>query len=147
MNRTMITATNTLAQLQKQMDSISHNVANVDTNGYKRRETTFNDLVVQEFHNQPQEQLEQNRLTRYNIRQGTGAKIAQYQLVLAQGALKTTDRGLDTAFAKEGQFYTVLAQGEDGTSNVRYTRDGAFYLSPVSENGNDACHRQRRFRS
>ncbi|MBT2756664.1 flagellar hook-basal body protein [Mesobacillus foraminis] len=133
MNRTMITATNTLAQLQKQMDSISHNIANANTNGYKSRETTFSDLVVQEFRNQPQDQLEENRLTPYNIRQGTGAKIAQSQLVLTQGALKTTDRGLDTAFTKEGQFYTILAQGEDGSSSVSYTRDGAFYLTPVSE--------------
>ncbi|WP_369385749.1 flagellar basal body protein [Mesobacillus boroniphilus] len=31
MNRTMITSTNTLSQLQKQMDMISHNLANIDT--------------------------------------------------------------------------------------------------------------------
>ena len=103
MNRTMITATNTLSQLQKQMDIISHNLANTDTAGYKRREATFTDLLVQEYRNQPNNALEQNRMTPFNIRQGTGAKLGQTHLILSQGSLKTTDRALDTAFTTEGQ--------------------------------------------
>ncbi|CAM4044858.1 flagellar hook-basal body protein [Mesobacillus zeae] len=134
MNRTMITATNTLSQLQKQMDIISNNIANIDTNGYKRRDSTFTDLVAQEFRNQPHDRLEQNRLTPFNIRQGTGAKIAQSQIVLSQGSLKTTERSLDTAFTAEGQMFRVLAQNSDGSSAVRLTRNGAFYLSPLSDN-------------
>lgn len=133
MNRTMITATNTLAQLQKQMDMIGHNLANVDTAGYKRREASFTDLLVQEYRNQPNNALEQNRMTPFNIRQGNGAKLGQAQLVLSQGSLKTTDRSLDTAFSAEGQFYRVMVQNEDGSSAVRLTRNGALYLSPLSE--------------
>ena len=53
MNKTMITATNTLSQLQKQLDVISHNMANVDTTGYKRSEATFTDLLVKQINNQP----------------------------------------------------------------------------------------------
>ena len=45
--------------------------------------------------------------------------------------LITTGRPLDTAFTKEAQLYRVLVQ-KDGNSEVQYTRDGAFYLSPVS---------------
>lgn len=133
MNRTMITATNTLAQLQKHMDMIGHNLANVDTAGYKRREASFTDLLVQEYRNQPNNALEQNRMTPFNIRQGNGAKLGQAQLVLAQGSLKTTDRSLDTAFSAEGQFYRVMVQNEDGSSVVHLTRNGALYLSPLSE--------------
>src|SRR5690606_36609516 len=44
-----------------------------------------------------------------------------------------TERPLDTAFTKEGQLYKVLVQNEDGAS-VQYTRNGAFYLSPIGEN-------------
>ncbi|MEY8754860.1 hypothetical protein AB9M93_10190 [Peribacillus frigoritolerans] len=40
---------------------------------------------------------EKGRLTAPGIRQGTGAMISQSQLVLSQGALKTTDRNLDAA--------------------------------------------------
>ncbi len=131
MNRTMITATNTLSQLQKQMDIISNNMANVDTNGYKRREATFTDLLFQEFNNQERANKEVNRLTPNGIRQGTGAKLGQAQLVMTQGALKQTDRSLDTAFTKEGQLFKVLVQ-TNGVNEVQYTRNGALYLSPLS---------------
>jgi flagellar basal-body rod protein FlgG len=135
MNRTMITATNTLSQLQKQMDMIGHNLANVDTAGYKRREASFTDLLVQEYRNQPNNGLEpQNRVTPFNIRQGNGARLGQVQLILSQGSLKTTVRALDSAFTAEGQFYRVMVQNEDGSSSLRLTRNGALYLSPVSDN-------------
>lgn len=133
MNRTMITATNTLSQLQKQMDIVSHNMANIDTTGYKRREANFTELLFQQFNNQRNPYVETNRLTPNGIRQGVGAKLAQSQIVMTQGSIKQTDRPLDLAFTTEGQYFKVLEQGEDG-SKVRYTRDGAFYLTPLSEN-------------
>lgn len=131
----MFTATNTLSQLQKQMDMISNNLANVDTAGYKRREASFTDLLVQEYRNQPNNALEpQNRLTPFNIRQGNGARLGQIQMNLTQGNIKTTDRPLDTAFTAEGQFYRAMVQNEDGSSAMRLTRNGALYLSPLSDN-------------
>lgn len=133
MNRTMITATNTLSQLQKQLDTIANNIANVDTNGYKRREATFTELLYQQFHNQPNVRREANRLTPYGIRQGTGAKVAQSQIIMKQGALKTTNRQLDTAFTKENLLYKVSVQTPNG-NEVQYTRNGAFYLTPIGEN-------------
>ncbi len=131
MNRTMITATNTLSQLQKQIDMVSHNMANIDTVGYKRREASFTDLLFQQFNNQPNANAEVNRLTPNGIRQGVGAKIAQSQIVMTQGSIKYTDRSLDLAFTTERQYFRVLEQGENGT-NIRYTRDGAFYITPLS---------------
>ncbi|KAB7671812.1 flagellar hook-basal body protein [Bacillus sp. B1-b2] len=135
MNRTMIIASNTLNQLQKQMDVISNNMANVDTNGYKKTNATFTDLLFQQVNNQANLEEEVGRQTPNGIRQGNGAKLAQTQLVMTQGNLKTTDRPLDTAFTKEGQLYRVLVQDGD-TTEVRYTRDGAFYLSPISDTEN-----------
>ncbi|MFE8698095.1 flagellar hook-basal body protein [Cytobacillus sp. FJAT-53684] len=132
MNRTMITATNTLSQLQKQMDIVSHNMANIDTTGYKRREASFADLMFQQFNNQQNAAAEGNRLTPNGIRQGVGAKLAQSKIVMTQGSIKNTDRALDMAFTKEGQYFRVLEQGENGSA-VRYTRDGAFYLTPLSD--------------
>ena len=133
MNRTMITATNTLGQLQKNLDVISSNMANVDTTGYKRKQATFTDLLVQQFNNQRSTDHEIGRLTPNGIRQGNGAKLGSIQAVMAQGSLKTTNRPLDTAFTKEAQVYRVLVQ-KGGNTDVQYTRDGAFYLSPVSPN-------------
>lgn len=128
--RTMLTASNTLGQLQKQMDVISHNIANVDTTGYKKQSATFTDLLVQQFHNQPDDASEIGRLTSNGIRQGSGAKLAQIMSVMTQGSLQGTDRELDVAFTKEGQFFRISVGTE--TREVQYTRDGSFYLTPVS---------------
>jgi len=135
MNRTMLIATNTLTQLQKQMDTISNNMANVDTTGYKKNNATFTDLLVQQVNNQKDLAQEVNRQTPNGIRQGNGAMVDQTQTVMTQGTLKTTNRPLDTAFTSEGQLYRVLVQNGQNTE-VQYTRDGAFYLSPVSNTEN-----------
>jgi flagellar basal-body rod protein FlgG len=130
MNRTMISATNTLNQLQKQMDTIGHNLANSDTNGYKRREAMFSELLFQQVNNQRADKDINGRLTPAGIRQGSGAKLSQSELNLAQGSLKATGRNLDFALTARNQFFKVLVQGEDG-AEVRFTRDGAFYANPM----------------
>ncbi|MGG0888542.1 flagellar hook-basal body protein [Cytobacillus horneckiae] len=135
MNRTMITATNTLSQLQKQMDIASHNLSNVSTTGYKRRETSFSEMLVQQFNNHPNESPEINRMTPAGIRQGVGAKLGQSQMVADLGSLNTTNRSLDFALTTEGQYFRVLQQTENGAS-LRFTRDGAFYLTPTGQNEN-----------
>jgi flagellar basal-body rod protein FlgG len=132
--RSMITAANTMNQLQQQLDVISHNIANVNTNGYKRRQTSFGELLVQQFNNLPHD--EQNRLTPDGVRRGVGAKLAATSLVLKQGTIVETGRPLDVALTKEGQFFRVLMQHENGTEEIGYTRDGAFYLSPSANNPN-----------
>ncbi|MBA9027856.1 flagellar basal-body rod protein FlgG [Peribacillus huizhouensis] len=134
MNRMMITSTNTLSQLQLKLDTISSNIANVDTTGYKRKEANFTDLLVQQFNNQPDVSREIGRLTPNGIRQGTGAKLGQTQLSLTQGSLKTTNRSLDVALTKPDLFFSVRVSDQSG-ENIRYTRDGAFFMTPV--NGND----------
>ncbi|MFJ7977739.1 flagellar hook-basal body protein [Peribacillus sp. NPDC096379] len=130
----MITSTNTLSQLQLKLDTISNNIANVDTTGYKRKEANFTDLLVQQFNNQTTASQEIGRLTPNGIRQGTGAKLGQSQLILTQGSLKTTNRSLDAAFTKPDLFFSVRVSDESG-ENIRYTRDGAFFMTPVD--GND----------
>jgi flagellar basal-body rod protein FlgG len=130
MNRTMITATNTLGQLQKQMDMIGHNLSNAETNGYKRREASFSELMVQNVRNQERTNDEIGRLTPLGIRAGVGAKLGQAQMILSQGSLRSTGRSLDFALTNERQYFKVLARDGD-TNAVRYTRDGAFFVSPM----------------
>lgn len=134
MLRSMITAANTMNQLQQQLDVISNNIANSNTTGFKRRETNFGELLVQQFDNLPDDQAA--RLTPAGVRRGVGAKLAETNLVLKQGPLMQTGRMLDVALTKEGQFFRVLAENADGTTAIRYTRDGAFSLTPSSTNPN-----------
>ena len=130
MNRMMITASNTLGQIQKKIDVIGNNIANTDTMGYKKRDVKFTDLMVQQINNQRNTDEEVGRLTPNGIRSGTGAKLGQTQVLMEQGSLVTTDRQLDMAFTKERQYFRVL---DRETGETLYTRDGAFYLSPLSE--------------
>ncbi|KAB7707451.1 flagellar hook-basal body complex protein [Bacillus aerolatus] len=133
MNQTLITSVNTLSQLQQKLDILSNNIANLDTNGYKRREASFTDLMNQNVTNMLRANEEVGRLTPSGIRIGTGAKIGQTQMTGAQGSVQPTGRKLDFAFTKENQFFKVLVQ-ENGQGKIHYTRDGAFAVTPVNAN-------------
>ncbi|MBS4204741.1 flagellar hook-basal body protein [Lederbergia citrea] len=133
MNRSMTTAVNTINQLQKQFDIISHNIANSQTNGFKRRDVSFAEMVFQEINNQPAQEKEVGRTSPLGIRQGVGAMIAKSVMVLQQGTIQNTDRSLDIAFTENNQFLKVLVQDGNG-SNVRFTRDGALYVTPTGNN-------------
>ena len=134
MNRSMINASNTMTQLQQQLDLISNNMANAGTTGYKRQETNFSELLYQQFNNQPNKQAEISRNTPFGIRQGSGAKLAHTSIQMVPGALKQTDRPLDAALTQENLFFKVLVN-ENGRQAVRYTRDGSFQLTPTNNAG------------
>ncbi|MEK5230714.1 flagellar hook-basal body protein [Lysinibacillus sp. FSL K6-0232] len=130
MLRTMITATNTMGQLQHKLDTISNNIANSNTVGYKAKEATFNELLYQQFNNDKQDRYE--RQTPVGVRYGVGAMIGQIQSNHKQGSLQTTNRDLDLAFTEPKQYFNILMpNGENGTETV-YTRQGDFYLSPLN---------------
>ncbi len=131
--RSMLTAANTMNQLQKQLDVISNNIANSDTTGFKRRDANFAELLAQQFTNLPNDSG--SRLTPNGVRYGVGARLAETNVVLAPGALMQTGRALDMALTKENQFFRVLIQKGNGEQEIGYTRAGAFYLTPSGKNG------------
>lgn len=133
MNRMMMTAANSLNQLQHKFDIISHNIANVQTPGFKTRNVSFAEMMYQEINNQPSPLQEEGRLSPLGIRQGVGAKLASSAITLSQGALMTTNRPLDLAFTESSQFLKVRLQDENGETNA-FTRNGSLYLSPVENN-------------
>lgn len=130
MDRSLITASVTMGQLQKSLDLISNNLANVSTTGYKGRHASFSSLLVQELNNQPNNKAEVARRTPYGIRQGSGAYIGDTQLNMASGTLMNTERPLDLALTKDQLFFQVEGQDANGNTQTQYTRDGAFYLQP-----------------
>lgn len=130
MLRTMITASNTLNQLQQKLDTISNNVANVNTVGYKTKEATFTELLYQQYINDKQDSAV--RQSPVGIRYGVGAKIGQIQTNHKQGNIQTTDRDLDFAITKEKQYFNILMpDGNNGYRTV-YSRQGNFYVTPVN---------------
>lgn len=124
----MYTATNTLTQLQSQLDNISNNLANSSTYGYKAKEAQFSELLYQQFNN---DKLDKTiRQSPVGIRYGVGAQIAQIQMNQKQGSLQKTERELDFSFTKENQYFNILMPEGEG-QRIVYTRQGNFSMSPI----------------
>lgn len=133
MLRTMISAANTMSQLQEQLDVIGNNMANSNTHGFKAKETQFNELLYQQFENDKLDKVK--RQSPLGIRIGVGARLAQAQTNWKQGSIQQTNRSLDFTFTKAKQYFNILMpDGKNGTKTV-FTRQGDFYLSPL-KNGN-----------
>lgn len=130
MIRTMNTAANTLGQLQVQLDTISNNIANSNTVGYKTKQVNFQELLYQQFNNDEQDQTV--RQSPKGIRYGVGVHVSQIQSNENQGSLQITGRNLDFAFTQPNQYFNVAMQ--DGLT--AYTRQGNFYMSPQGDGTN-----------
>ncbi|ALC86529.1 flagellar hook-basal body protein [Bacillus sp. FJAT-22090] len=133
MLRTMVTATNTMSQLQNQMDIIGNNLANSNTHGYKAKDVKFQELLYQQFNNDKLDKVD--RQSPVGIRYGVGASLAQASMNWKQGSLQSTGRDLDFAFQEPKQYFNVLMPDGENGQQTAYTRQGAFYVSPM-ENGN-----------
>ncbi|MCM3718344.1 flagellar hook-basal body protein [Fictibacillus phosphorivorans] len=134
MNQSMISAAVTMGQIQHKLDTISNNMANSTTNGYKRRETQFFDLLFQQMESKELNPTEAGRLTPNGIRIGSGARVSSTAMSLEPGTLQQTDRALDVALKEPGHYFTIRGTDHNGNPMPLYTRDGAFYLSPSAQN-------------
>ncbi|MCW8275634.1 flagellar basal-body rod protein FlgG [Pseudomonas sp. PCH199] len=104
------------------LTTISNNLANVSTTGFKRDRAEFQDLLYQ-IKRQPGAQSTQNSELPSGLQLGTGVRIVGTQKNFTAGSLQTTDQPLDMAVDGRG-FFQILQP--DGTT--AYTRDGTFHL-------------------
>jgi flagellar basal-body rod protein FlgG len=104
------------------LTTISNNLANVSTTGFKRDRAEFQDLLYQ-IKRQPGAQSTQDSALPSGLQLGTGVRIVGTQKNFTAGSLQTTDQPLDMAVNGHG-FFQVLQP--DGTT--AYTRDGTFHL-------------------
>ncbi|MBQ0139478.1 MAG: flagellar hook-basal body protein [Kurthia sp.] len=132
MLRTMISAANTMSQLQSKLDTVSNNIANSNTTGFKARSATFGELMYQQMNNDKQDTAP--RQSAKGIRIGVGAQIAQTKLNTAIGSMSETKRNLDFALTKENQYFAVTSPQ---TGEQLLSRQGNFYLTPRNDGGTD----------
>lgn len=118
--------------LQKKLDTIGHNLANSNTHGYKSRHVEFQSLLKQQINNLNDPNNAVGRRTPDGIRVGTGSKVGSTNSDLSIGSMQVTDRSLDTMLLHENHFYQIHVQ-RDGIDEVRYTRSGAFYVTPLAD--------------
>jgi flagellar basal-body rod protein FlgG len=86
------------------LDVVSNNLANVNTNGYKANRTNFQELLGR-------------------VIQRDGIKNVSTQALMQQGAIHQSNNPLDWAIQGDGFFQVRLKDGRTG-----YTRDGGFVL-------------------
>src|SRR6202020_2033493 len=108
---------------QTQMTVTANNLANVNTNGFKKSRAVFNDLLYQ---NVTQGGGSTSDTTTYpsGLQLGTGVRVVATEHSFTQGSLDTTGNSLDLAIQGRG-FFQILKP--DGT--LAYTRDGSFQVN------------------
>ncbi len=105
------------AQMQN-LDTISTNLNNINTHGYKKRTVHFADLLYQE---KSKLGLPVNEASKTEF--GTGVKVNAVSKDFGQGELIRTERELDMAIEGKGFFALKTKDGQ-----TVYSRVGAFAL-------------------
>jgi flagellar basal-body rod protein FlgG len=124
--RALRTAASGMNAQQINIQVIANNIANINTNSFKKNRAEFQDLIYQEVATNPQNVeipgITEN--TDSTVQIGNGVKASTTQKTFLQGDLQQTGQQLDIAIHGDG-FFQV--RKSDGTYN--YTRDGAFKIS------------------
>jgi flagellar basal-body rod protein FlgG len=113
-----IAATGMHAQ-QLNVDTISNNLANVNTAGFKRSRVSFEDMLYREL-GRGQGLLGAESAARF----GAGVAVADTTRIFADGELKKSEGPLDVAIRGQGMFEVQLADGSQA-----YTRSGALQIN------------------
>lgn len=120
MIRALWTAGTGMNVQQMNLDVIANNIANVNTNGFKKSRADFQDLMYQTLRLQGA-RTEGGAMVPTGIQIGLGAMLSSVQKVFQQGDYQRTDNELDVAIEGNGFFQVNLPSGEKA-----YTRAGAL---------------------
>jgi flagellar basal-body rod protein FlgG len=133
MMRALYTAASGMMAEQRNTDNIAHNIANVNTTGFKKSRIEFQDLFYQTLR-EAGTPITQGASIPVPLQIGLGVKTSAEQKIFAQGNLTTSDNQYDVAIEGNGFFQIKMPNGEIG-----YTRDGSFKIdkegSVVNSNG------------
>ncbi len=122
MIRALFTAATGMQAQQMNVDVIAHNLANVNTTGFKRSRADFQDLLYQTLRQAGASSSNQTEIPT-GIQLGLGARTAAVQRLFLQGNFQQTQNQLDMAIDGEGFFQILQPNGD-----VAYTRAGSFKL-------------------
>ena len=116
-----------LDALDQRMKTISNNLANVSTTGFKKDRASFASLMYQDDRS-PGAASGPDTQYATGLGTGTGVRVVGTERIHQQGTLQQTDNALDLAIDGAGFFAVQLADGTQG-----FTRDGGFKLSANGE--------------
>jgi len=122
MQRAMFIAATGMEAQRLNIDVISHNLANVNTGGFKRSRADFQDLLYQDIKSPGAIGAGGGEIPT-GIQIGLGVKPAAVQKVFKQGDFAATENPLDIVIEGNGFFQLTMPDGE-----IAYTRAGSFKL-------------------
>lgn len=111
-----------LSAQDRQLSTISNNLANASTVGFKRDRAVFEDLLYQ-IKRQPGAQSSENSELPSGLQIGTGVRVVGTQKQFTSGSLQITEQSLDLAVNGRGFFEVLLPSGD-----IAYTRNGQFNM-------------------
>ncbi len=120
MMRSLYSGVSGLINHQVRMDVLGHNIANINTYGYKKSRVSFQDILSQTISGAAAPTAQKGGVNPKQV--GLGMTVASIDKIFTQGSLQTTGLNLDLAIQGDGFF--VLKKGEE----TYYTRAGAFGL-------------------
>ncbi|MBP7175638.1 MAG: flagellar hook-basal body protein [Thermoclostridium sp.] len=127
MMRALWTASSGMKAMQFNVDTISNNLANVNTNAFKKEKAEFEDLL---YVTMERAYMMENQGRPVNLQVGHGVVSRAVSRDFSGGSLQQTENTLDFAILGKAFFSIRYAD-----QNIYYTRDGSFKLS-VTEDGN-----------
>lgn len=122
MMRALWTAATGMVAKQIEIDVVAHNLANINTMGFKRARAEFQDLVSQVLRT-PGAPADGGGTVPVGVEVGMGTRVVSIQRIYSQGDFQQTGNPLDLAIEGDGFFQITRP---DGT--LAYTRDGSFKL-------------------
>lgn len=120
MIRALTTSATGLEAQQAQIQRIANDMANVNTDGYKRGKVEFQDLMYETVR-EPGAQLGAASNSPVGVQTGLGVKVGAAHKIFEQGSARPTARPMDMMINGKGFFSVQMPNGE-----VAYTRLGAF---------------------
>lgn len=112
---------------QHRLDTMTNNLANSTTVGYKKEGTTsqsFDTVLAYKL----KDSSEAPNIPRRMGINTPGVKIGENYTDYTQGSFKITDNTYDLALSGDG-FFTVEFTNKSGETSTKYTRDGSFTLT------------------
>jgi flagellar basal-body rod protein FlgG len=106
---------------QTNIDTISHNLSNVNTTGFKKGRAEFQDLLYTQI-------MPPARGENQGIVVGQGARLSSINRIMGGGTLMATGGDYDVAISGAGFFQIQRADG-----SIAYTRDGAFHIDAARQ--------------
>jgi flagellar basal-body rod protein FlgG len=124
MIKALTTSATGLEAQQANIDRIANDLANVNTDGYKRSVTEFQDLMY-ETTKDPGAKLGAASESPVGVQKGLGVKVGASHKIFEQGPVKVTNNPYDLAIEGSKGFFSCAMPN---TGEIVYTRTGNFKL-------------------